>query len=1061
MKAPMTTPKLHEEDPNSSTVDFFFNPFPGLRPFRIEESFLFFGREGQTEEVLHKLAEQRFVAVVGPSGSGKSSFIYCGVIPVLHGGFMPNTPFSAWNIIVTRPGGGPIKNLCEALLENDDEYRALSKEDKHIQRIIVNSMLRSSSRGLVEVIRKNPAFKNRNTLILVDQFEELFRFRKSEIEAHDVQNESLAFVNLLMESIQAADLPIYVAITMRSDFVGDCAHYTELTEAINRSYYMIPQMTRNQKQLAITGPIKVAGGQIAPRLVTQLLNDLGDSPDQLPILQHALMRTWSYWQRHRKPDEPLDIAHYEAIGTMSEALSLHANEAYDELAEPQKIICERLFKTITEKNSEGFGTFATRLPTSVADISKITAVDIEALLPIIEVFRRTGRSLLMPPPDQHLTPDTVIDLSHESLMRIWGRLKTWIDEENESIEMYKRLSDAAEAFQIGMAGLWRPPDLQLALAWRDKNQPSVAWAERYAPGFEQAMVFLNQSRDEYEEEQRIKDEAQQQALRRARVTALFLGTATVVSIGFLVFALVQMVNSQRSAVEAKGFAEKAKKGEIEANELRLKAERSAREAQLLSIKAENSAIIANTQRLKATQKAEEAEQQRKLAEASANEALLQKETAELERKKADRERQRAEQQRQKAEENAQKAIEATDEAYRLRLLSIAQSMAVKSLQMTDNRVKALNAQQAYSFNSNNGGMKYHPDIFDGLYYAIKQLNDGSYNNLSGHTDAVRSIETGYDNRYLYSAGSDGKILRWDSQNFNTPTVMAVNNYVNRALAISSDNQWVAVGGDADRIQLFSTQSPTVVNREIKNFSGSVWSMKFSANSKSLLIATSTNKLYFWDFQQMRELKQLSERINSIAISPNGAVAYISTETGKIYTINTEKTNPELVEFYQNNAELHAISISPNGRYLVAGDINGFVRIWDMSTQKLQIKLEGHRARINNIEFSRDGNRLATASFDKTVRLWNMQKLNDQPIVLRDHNDWVWSIAFNADGSRLLAGCKDNLVRVWPTNPDLMNDQLCSKLTHNFSNNEWQRYVADDIPYELTCPDKPPHQGDEY
>ncbi|NJK83740.1 MAG: hypothetical protein HC912_07900 [Saprospiraceae bacterium] len=150
----MTSPKLHEEDKNSSKVDFFFNPFPGLRPFRIEESFLFFGREGQTEEVLHKLAAQRFVAVVGPSGSGKSSFIYCGVIPVLHGGFMPNTPFSAWNIIVTRPGGGPIKNLCEALLENDDEYRALSKEDKHIQRIIVNSMLRSSSRGLLEVVRK-------------------------------------------------------------------------------------------------------------------------------------------------------------------------------------------------------------------------------------------------------------------------------------------------------------------------------------------------------------------------------------------------------------------------------------------------------------------------------------------------------------------------------------------------------------------------------------------------------------------------------------------------------------------------------------------------------------------------------------------------------------------------------------------------------------------------------------------------------------------------------------------------------------------------------------------
>ncbi len=152
-----------------------------------------------------------------------------------------------------------------------------------------------------------------------------------------------------MEAAQYPDAPIYVAITMRSDFIGDCAQFPALTRKINDSHYLIPQLTRDQKRKAIEGPLAVGNAKVSSRLVQQLLNDLGDNPDQLPILQHALMRTWSYWSAYRDyEEEPVDLKHYEAIGTMSEALSQHANEAYDELDEDQKRICEVLFKSITE-----------------------------------------------------------------------------------------------------------------------------------------------------------------------------------------------------------------------------------------------------------------------------------------------------------------------------------------------------------------------------------------------------------------------------------------------------------------------------------------------------------------------------------------------------------------------------------------------------------------------------------------------------------------------------------------------------------------------------------------
>jgi hypothetical protein len=304
-----------------------FNPFPGLRPFTIEESHLFFGREGQSDEVLMKLYQNRFVAVVGPSGSGKSSFIYCGVIPILYGGFVANKT-SNWNVVVARPGASPIDNLAESIYKKITQINA-SEEEQKIRKKVIATLLRSSSLGLIESIMQTKEFSDKNTLILIDQFEELFRFRRQ--DDPEAINEALNFVNLLTEAIRYEGLPIYVAITMRSDFIGECAFFPELTRAINNSYYMIPQMTREQKRNAITGPVAVGGGEITPLLVQRLLNDLGDNPDQLPILQHSLMRTWDYWTRHKETEEPLDVHHYEAIGTMNEALSLHANDSYDEL----------------------------------------------------------------------------------------------------------------------------------------------------------------------------------------------------------------------------------------------------------------------------------------------------------------------------------------------------------------------------------------------------------------------------------------------------------------------------------------------------------------------------------------------------------------------------------------------------------------------------------------------------------------------------------------------------------------------------------------------------------
>lgn len=1046
-------------------INTIVNPFPGLRPFSVDESYLFFGREGQSDEVLLKLSENRFVAVVGPSGSGKSSFIYCGVIPILYGGFMTDRT-SNWSVVVSRPGAGPIDNLADALLQHDNTYQAYDNENKQIKKAITSTLLRSSSLGLVEAVQQTKEFKGRNVLILIDQFEELFRFKKNE-DNKDSLNESLAFVNLLMEAVKSTTVPIYLIITMRSDFIGDCAAFPELTESINQSYYMIPQMTRKQKQMAITGPVLVGGGVMTPRLVQKLLNDVGDNPDQLPIMQHSLMRTWDYWTENRTGmDAPIDIEHYEAIGTMKSALSQHADEAYDELSEEERKICEVMFKALTEKGGDNAN--GVRRPTRLGEISAIASTSEDAVIRIVEKFRQPGRSLLMPPAGIPLDHVSVVDISHESLMRIWVRLKSWVEDEGEAVQMYLRLSEASAMYQIGKSGLWRPPDLQLALNWREKHKPTLAWAQRYDPAFERAMVFLDYSQKEFETEQKIKELQQKKALRRARITALFMGTATVISIGFLVYAISQSVEAgiqKEKAVEqakiAKLNEKKAAKNAKEAKENEKKALANEKLAEEEKKHAEEEKQHAEEEKKHAEEEKKKADALRVVAEEKEKEANQQKKIAERNETEAKKQTGIAEEKTKIATQKEKEAIEANKKAFNLRMLSIAQSMAIKSTQYSDRRIQANNAQKAYQFNTKYGGDFYQPDIYNGLYYAIKRFEGDNYNQLAGHSDAVRMIAPSYANsgQIVYSAGSDGKVLRWNMQKpKDPPKVLISGGYIKRALVVSRDGKFLACGGDDRRVQLFTIKrNGQFSKRNIGLKAGEkVWHLAFTPDNKGLIIHTSDQKIYHSDFKTATEISQLTSKVNGLAVhhKPNAESHYmaVSQDNGELILIDRKK-NDEKTVLFKNHVGMHAVAFSNSGRYLVAGDVKGIVRIWDLTkiaqNKNPVIQLEGHTAKVNNIEFNRNDTQMATASFDKTVRIWNMRELTNSPIVLKDHRDWVWSIAFSNDGNYLLAGCRDNLVRIWPTNPSLMGDVLTKKSIHNFKPAEWKRYVAKDIPYEQT------------
>lgn len=586
-------------------ADELGNPFPGLRPFRADEGHLFFGRESQVDIMVDKLATTRLLGVVGTSGSGKSSLVNCGLRPALHRGLMADAGIR-WRMVQFRPGNNPLRAMARALAE-DDAVRSNFDFDPASLQVLVETSLRISNLGLSEVY-KRAQLTGTNLLIVVDQFEELFRYREIDSPAvGDVQlrsQEATAFVNLLLDAKTQTTFPIYVVLTMRSDFLGRCAEFPGLPEAINEGQYLVPRLTRDERRAAMAGPAGVCGARVSPVLLTRLVNDAGDNTDQLSILQHALNRTWAKWRHEGKQEGALELSQYEAIGTMAHALDQHAEKAYGELGGPrQQKICEKIFKALTDKRTDP----GIRRPTKFARLCELAGAAPEEVAAVIDIFRKPSRSFLMPPLPEALEADTVVDISHESLMRLWERLKQWTEEEVQSAQLYRRLSETAALHAAGKAGLWDDPDLQFALDWKNKEQPTECWGEFYGGGFAQAMSFLAESQKQRDRELQEKEELgqrdlqqaqalaaerqerieqQAQAARRLRGWLAALAAVTAIALLVSIYAYHEGNKASRAEVKATRALAQANSQKKEAEDRGHEADMRKREAQEATWKAE-------------------------------------------------------------------------------------------------------------------------------------------------------------------------------------------------------------------------------------------------------------------------------------------------------------------------------------------------------------------------------------------------------------------------------------------------------------------------------------------
>ncbi len=1018
-----------------------FNPFPGLRSFEEDEDVLFFGREKQVDELVKKLRLVKFLAVIGSSGSGKSSLVKSGLIPALHSGFMAGAG-SNWKICTFRPGNNPIGNMAKALAHKNVLYNSFETDDDEYTYASINeSTLRRSSQGLVEVYKQSGIDTKNNLLILVDQFEEIFRFSRLEKDAKEGKRDSISFINLLLKASEQKELPIYVVFTMRSDFLGDCTEFRGLPEAINEGQYLVPRMTRDERRDAITGPVAVGGATISPRLLNQLLNDVGDNPDQLPILQHALMRTWDVWKQKANPDAPIDLEEYEETGTMSQALSQHAEEAFNELdTDRKKEICESLFKALTDRGSDARGI---RRPTKLTEICKLANAKPNEVIEVIEVFRMPGRSFLMPPSTIAITEETIIDISHESLMRCWSRLINWVEEENQSSEIYLRLCEAANLYELGKGGLWRDPELQLALKWKEEANPNATWASRYNNYFEKAMLFLDHCKQQNELELLHKEKMQKNRLRRARMVAIFISCVALVGFLLAIYSFEQrnQANKQKLlAVNKTIEAEKERKFALEQKKV---AEQNATEAEKQKTLAEVNAQEANKQKNNAQAQTKEAIKQRAVAEANAQEAAKQKnnaeqqtEVAKTEKSKAERNAAIAEEQRKKAEEEKKNADRERNVSNRLKELADAKNLANQSLikfREGDKTQSKQLALQAFELNQKNDGPKQSPEIYTALHTNwTNSINNK--NQATHHKYAVRTMVGKPNSNIVFTADESGALYVAKAENGIVQTIGTAINLKQdvRALSTSKDGSKLFIATATGNGFVYDITNTQAIKEILKfSFSGIAKSIAVINNSQFIVLTTTEIKRFANEANTLSQGSVARKNVAALVLTNSGKIYLAEGNKIVVYSNYNELIANKAMQTYTTNSRVVSLIVNADESLLAAGTYDGSIWLNNLKNNH-STTLALHKSSVNDVQLHqlKNGNwQLATAGADQTIKLIDVKEalnnVTQNIITLSEggHTKWIYALWYSTDGEHIFSCSEDKKIIGWKNTMDALYKAL--------------------------------------
>jgi WD40 repeat protein/transcriptional regulator with XRE-family HTH domain len=978
-------------------------PYKGLYFFDESDSELFFGRENLISSLVERLMsgvreDQRFLAIVGASGSGKSSVVRAGLIPALRW----RKPSSGWDVSVMTPTAHPLEALAVTL-----NQQALSVEPagEMVEKFT------SHAQGLEQVLRRDAETTGVvHNLLVVDQFEELFTLCRREAE------QSAYVDNLITAALHPGGVAI-VIIVMRADFYAHCARFDLLREVLSQHQVFIGQMTEADLRRAIEEPARAGHWELEQGLTELLLHDVGadeghsPEPGALPLLSHALLETW-----RRRQGRKLTLSGYTASGGVWGAITETAEAVfYDQLDPEQREIARQIFLRLTELGGDA----------AAADTRRRVNFD---ELSFTSEDRQTVQSVLKILADARLVTieqDTA-EVAHEALIRAWPTLRNWLEEDREGLRLHRYLTEAAREWDLSdrdPSGLFWGAKLAQASEWAENHPDDMNILERAF--LEASQTFAAQETAEREaqrqrelqaaqrlaETERARAEEKSQANQRLRRRAIFLVIAFLLA-GTL--AIAAIVFGQRS---------------ISAERLSVSRELAAAAINNLSVDPERSVLLA----LQALSIADTLEARNSLRQALPELHILRTIPA----------------------HDQAPGVAYSPDGKRLASIGTNSTAIIWDVASGEKLLTV-------SIDQGEPGLSvaFSPDgklLATVWERRLVVWDSATGKNILTQTGdfagqkTINRVAFSPDGKYLAVANMDGAPVVWDLSARTEALFLAGNQSMCDGIVYSPDGSRLATGDVSGEVRIWDAAT----GREILSFGqgGVIHGIAYSPDGERLATANEDGTLTIWAVAGGEALVNLPRMsgLYDVAFLPDNRRVVTAHQDGTA-RIWDASTGEHLLTLAGHVSTVVTVVSSPDGKQIATGGYDGSVRIWDPSPGKELMTEVAHTDQAYEVRYSQDGSWLVTAGMDGMVKVWDpvsgeltlsvasgspltslalspggerlavggvdgMVYLLDSrsgqiELTLKAHQAMVAGVAFSPDGKRLATTSWDSLAKVW-------------------------------------------------
>ncbi|MEH1934504.1 MAG: caspase family protein [Nostoc sp.] len=1044
--------KTYTNTPESTTgLDLGVCPYMGLSAFLEEDSQYFYGREALTQQLIHQLRDRSFLAVIGASGSGKSSIVQAGVIPQLRlGKQIPSS--EQWWINSIRPGANPLEALARRLagaVGEPGENDFLSSSSPHL---LLEGIFHQGVEGFVYWIRNQP---HRVLVLVVDQFEEVFTLAPTP--------DRELFLELLLGAVQYAGDRFKLIITLRADFIASCLEVPALAKALQDLSVLIPpKLSLDDYRRVILNPAQQVGLKVEAELVEVLLRELNHSPGDLPLLEFVLEQLW----QHRVAGELTLQAYQEQLGGIKGALERSSQAVYESL-DPQMRECAKwIFLSLTQLG-EGTEDTRRRVHKSELIVKKYPATLVEKTLKVLTVAKLVVMNLEEDPniaegskgdnktstPQSPLSPSPItVEVAHEILIRHWSTLRWWLEENRDRLRKQRQIEQAS---QLWLQRTQQADFLLQGVRLAEAEDIYIKYTDELSADVQRFIEACLAQR----KQQQLQEKTRLKQAQRAVVALSVLGLAAVCFGGLAYWKSQAAQLREIEALNASSQANLLSHQQLEALIATVKAGKQLKNTF-------GAPADLQTQTLGVLQQVISGTQERNRLEGHSAEVLSVSFSPDGKTIVS--------------ASNDKTAILWGRDGRKLRTLT-GHTGTVRSVSFSpdgkmiatasfDHTVKLWKTSDGTLIRTLNG----HTAEVLSLSWSgngetiatgsadrtakIWQVSDGHLlRTFSGYRDFVNSVSFSPDGKILAIASADKTVKLWSVSNGQLQKTLLGHSAGVSSVAFSPDGQIASASEDKtvrlwrrdgtllriipahnaevlsvnfshDGQTLASTSADSTIKlwnsqdgslrQTLLGHSIAVYSVSFSPDDQTLVSAGADKTVRLWqrDDPLFKTLTGYQGQLYSVSFSPDGQTLASAGQDTTIKLWRRDGTLRQTLEghstsVYGHSAEVYSLAFSPDGETLASASLDHYIKLWRTHDGYMIKTLQGHRSNVNSLSFSPNSQILASASGDMTIKLWNLQR---KALIrtLQGHTAEVLSVRFSPDGQVLASAGRDNKVLLW-------------------------------------------------